>query len=148
MFFFFFFFNDTATTEIYTLSLHDALPIFTVTSLTVKIHAGTVAGPRLLRIVVVARRAPVMVRAQLAVPQLATGGAAGLCSAAYASSADTTGTLIAVPSANLTWPGSGVPAGSGPARRYHPLPIAALTSPARSMFEASLRSDISHSNCV
>src|SRR2546426_10732281 len=25
--FFFFFFNDTATTEIYTLSLHDALPI-------------------------------------------------------------------------------------------------------------------------
>src|SRR6266511_1352244 len=27
MFYFFFFFNDTATTEIYTLSLHDALPI-------------------------------------------------------------------------------------------------------------------------
>src|SRR3712207_6856333 len=27
-FFVFFFFNDTATTEIYTLSLHDALPIF------------------------------------------------------------------------------------------------------------------------
>src|SRR6266699_1127161 len=27
-FIFFFFFNDTATTEIYTLSLHDALPIF------------------------------------------------------------------------------------------------------------------------
>ena len=26
---FLFFFNDTATTEIYTLSLHDALPIFT-----------------------------------------------------------------------------------------------------------------------
>ena len=26
----FFFFNDTATTEIYTLSLHDALPIFLV----------------------------------------------------------------------------------------------------------------------
>src|SRR2546427_8529640 len=31
---FFFFFNDTATTEIYTLSLHDALPISTVR------HAG------------------------------------------------------------------------------------------------------------
>src|SRR2546422_9892867 len=31
--FFFFFFNDTATTEIYTLSLHDALPIYTI-------HAG------------------------------------------------------------------------------------------------------------
>src|SRR3712207_7253013 len=27
---FFFFFNDTATTEIYTLSLHDALPIWSV----------------------------------------------------------------------------------------------------------------------
>src|SRR5437867_12071224 len=31
-FFFFFFFNDTATTEIYTLSLHDALPICCVPS--------------------------------------------------------------------------------------------------------------------
>src|SRR2546430_13948818 len=31
----FFFFNDTATTEIYTLSLHDALPIF-------DFHAGLV----------------------------------------------------------------------------------------------------------
>src|SRR5258705_12410985 len=30
----FFFFNDTATTEIYTLSLHDALPIFQVGRLT------------------------------------------------------------------------------------------------------------------
>src|SRR5207253_10651586 len=30
--FFFFFFNDTAPTEIYTLSLHDALPIFTTSS--------------------------------------------------------------------------------------------------------------------
>src|SRR5690349_24100512 len=29
-FFFFFFFNDTATTEIYTLSLHDALPIYQI----------------------------------------------------------------------------------------------------------------------
>src|SRR2546430_12567861 len=32
-FFFFFFFNDTATTEIYTLSLHDALPIYPVVAL-------------------------------------------------------------------------------------------------------------------
>src|SRR5258708_37261164 len=31
--FFFFFFNDTATTEIYTLSLHDALPISTGTAM-------------------------------------------------------------------------------------------------------------------
>ena len=28
--FLFFFFNDTATTEIYTLSLHDALPIYPI----------------------------------------------------------------------------------------------------------------------
>src|SRR2546425_6442147 len=28
--YYFFFFNDTATTEIYTLSLHDALPIFRI----------------------------------------------------------------------------------------------------------------------
>src|SRR5437667_9421588 len=33
-FFFFFFFNDTATTEIYTLSLHDALPISPATTTT------------------------------------------------------------------------------------------------------------------
>src|SRR6266496_6286836 len=38
--FFFFFFNDTATTEIYTLSLHDALPI------SVGAHARLVAKPR------------------------------------------------------------------------------------------------------
>src|SRR2546427_1169880 len=31
-FFLFFFFNDTATTEIYTLSLHDALPIYTAST--------------------------------------------------------------------------------------------------------------------
>src|SRR3712207_9549276 len=32
LFIFVFFFNDTATTEIYTLSLHDALPIFPLSS--------------------------------------------------------------------------------------------------------------------
>src|SRR3712207_8069770 len=31
MMYVFFFFNDTATTEIYTLSLHDALPIYVLT---------------------------------------------------------------------------------------------------------------------
>src|SRR5258707_2919474 len=36
---FFFFFNDTATTEIYTLSLHDALPIFIFELETVGIRA-------------------------------------------------------------------------------------------------------------
>src|SRR3712207_9503874 len=34
--FFFFFFNDTATTEIYTLSLHDALPILGSVRVTTK----------------------------------------------------------------------------------------------------------------
>src|SRR3712207_8078877 len=34
VYFFFFFFNDTATTEIYTLSLHDALPISRESALT------------------------------------------------------------------------------------------------------------------
>src|SRR5690554_8184192 len=38
--FFFFFFNDTATTEIYTLSLHDALPI----SLVDLRHIGIASG--------------------------------------------------------------------------------------------------------
>src|SRR2546429_6621763 len=38
--FFFFFFNDTATTEIYTLSLHDALPIYRAE------HADACRGPR------------------------------------------------------------------------------------------------------
>src|SRR6266850_8316606 len=39
-FFFFFFFNDTATTEIYTLSLHDALPIYGEWIILIDVHAG------------------------------------------------------------------------------------------------------------
>src|SRR2546426_2743559 len=47
----FFFFNDTATTEIYTLSLHDALPIFTgsvrpVSGLEARLTAARAAGIR------------------------------------------------------------------------------------------------------
>src|SRR5256886_17649426 len=37
---FFFFFNDTATTEIYTLSLHDALPICIVSIYDISSRAG------------------------------------------------------------------------------------------------------------
>src|SRR5437773_12371614 len=44
---FFFFFNDTATTEIYTLSLHDALPIFGEQR---KLHAGRTDGRRAQRL--------------------------------------------------------------------------------------------------
>src|SRR5215216_6147996 len=36
----FFFFNDTATTEIYTLSLHDALPIGALDPVTKRCHHG------------------------------------------------------------------------------------------------------------
>src|SRR2546425_4045959 len=39
--FFLFFFNDTATTEIYTLSLHDALPIFAHSGGALDRSAGT-----------------------------------------------------------------------------------------------------------
>src|SRR2546427_8550417 len=45
--FFFFFFNDTATTEIYTLSLHDALPIY---------HAAVVCGDAVVEAVLSLRR--------------------------------------------------------------------------------------------
>src|SRR5256885_5753712 len=41
--FFFFFFNDTATTEIYTLSLHDALPISPGEHSVRRVSAGPVA---------------------------------------------------------------------------------------------------------
>src|SRR5256885_16718386 len=43
--FFFFFFNDTATTEIYTLSLHDALPIYAGHLALLPDHAGTAFVP-------------------------------------------------------------------------------------------------------
>src|SRR2546425_8947451 len=51
--FFFFFFNDTATTEIYTLSLHDALPILFLLEATPALAdgpsaraGGAIRGPR------------------------------------------------------------------------------------------------------
>src|SRR5882762_9388397 len=40
-----FFFNDTATTEIYTLSLHDALPIAPAPSMMVAAMAGDIQAP-------------------------------------------------------------------------------------------------------
>src|SRR2546430_3517810 len=39
---FFFFFNDTATTEIYTLSLHDALPIWCFGSKTASLTSANI----------------------------------------------------------------------------------------------------------
>src|SRR5260221_2596603 len=43
---FIFFFNDTATTEIYTLSLHDALPIFlmSIEDVTTRVNAAVKSG--------------------------------------------------------------------------------------------------------
>src|SRR3712207_9522568 len=41
----FFFFNDTATTEIYTLSLHDALPISRATEHQAPRHTGRYRQP-------------------------------------------------------------------------------------------------------
>src|SRR5690349_23951077 len=46
--FYFFFFNDTATTEIYTLSLHDALPICWTARLRVR-HGHGWSPPRARR---------------------------------------------------------------------------------------------------
>src|SRR5258708_22583442 len=59
----FFFFNDTATTEIYTLSLHDALPILTAVlcwargRARVDVGCGAAARPR-------GDRPPAIVRAR------------------------------------------------------------------------------------
>ena len=46
----FFFFNDTATTEIYTLSLHDALPIFVTATSGIERKDSAVMGLLLLDI--------------------------------------------------------------------------------------------------
>src|SRR5688572_33147635 len=43
--FFFFFFNDTATTEIYTLSLHDALPILPDVGVAAGVGVGVGVSP-------------------------------------------------------------------------------------------------------
>src|SRR2546423_9477472 len=45
-YFFFFFFNDTATTEIYTLSLHDALPIWRARASPSRIRCPPNSPPR------------------------------------------------------------------------------------------------------
>src|SRR3712207_9062855 len=45
----FFFFNDTATTEIYTLSLHDALPIYRLREQLVRLAPRDHGGHRLVR---------------------------------------------------------------------------------------------------
>src|SRR2546430_10136978 len=48
-----FFFNDTATTEIYTLSLHDALPICSIrgNTTTEYLGVGYIIGPRIAGVI-------------------------------------------------------------------------------------------------
>src|SRR6266511_6387912 len=91
--FFFFFFNDTATTEIYTLSLHDALPILraglgmleAVTELFPEVAVGYIGLERddvtLLPTSYYEKLPPIEGRHVLLLdPMLATGGsAAGAC---------------------------------------------------------------------
>src|SRR2546430_4493785 len=62
---FFFFFNDTATTEIYTLSLHDALPISQVNSSS-RVHASFTGLPAAL-----ARRAASTAASPMCLPPYA-----------------------------------------------------------------------------
>ena len=61
----FFFFNDTATTEIYTLSLHDALPIL-------QVLRKFMSGMRGERIVIVSIWTVVSLTARFAGPPTAT----------------------------------------------------------------------------
>src|SRR5256885_3739394 len=59
--FLFFFFNDTATTEIYTLSLHDALPIYVIgVNLQGALRGGVTATDLVLTITEMLRRAKVV----------------------------------------------------------------------------------------
>src|SRR3712207_7081052 len=51
----FFFFNDTATTEIYTLSLHDALPILTVSGCSSRALCQGPGAPWNWRLMAIAR---------------------------------------------------------------------------------------------
>src|SRR2546430_7776255 len=48
----FFFFNDTATTEIYTLSLHDALPVSRFLLIRVTVTCSVITSPSSRQIVI------------------------------------------------------------------------------------------------
>src|SRR6266853_6572289 len=74
LFIVFFFFNDTATTEIYTLSLHDALPIcdrFGIDVPIVQTGMGWVAGPRLVSATANAGALGILASATMTFDQLA-----------------------------------------------------------------------------
>src|SRR5256885_6841694 len=104
----FFFFNDTATTEIYTLSLHDALPIF------VQVFPGPELG---LRTVPEAQVPPVIEKAPVPAVLVMVGAAVrvnGLAAAPLAVLVTVTTPFFVVGVA-----GHGVIARTGPA---HPNP--------------------------
>src|SRR3712207_8881697 len=79
---FVFFFNDTATTEIYTLSLHDALPI----------SGGVTATPTWASRAVVPRRGGTPAGSSWP-PARSTGRASGTCSSATTRSEEHTSEL-------------------------------------------------------
>src|SRR3989449_3506841 len=113
----FFFFNDTATTEIYTLSLHDALPISRPLARARRAHsvppqAG--AGPRLVSgdLVSDAPRVPADVVAAL---DRAPGRA--LMLGHVHPDADVLGTLLAIGEALQARRGAGVARGPPPPPR-------------------------------
>ena len=63
--FVFFFFNDTATTEIYTLSLHDALPIYPPVVVSVDPSVVVVSSPDELQPAPMSARTATAARANL-----------------------------------------------------------------------------------
>src|SRR2546421_6563214 len=64
LFSFFFFFNDTATTEIYTLSLHDALPISTTSHASAMRWMQAMSMPRARRWLTGSRSMPARCRSE------------------------------------------------------------------------------------
>src|SRR6266567_3721364 len=107
--FFFFFFNDTATTEIYTLSLHDALPI----SVLVYAGWGVALGGLILALAVS--------RARITPPQ---GGAAVSAWPGLAIAIAAAGLLLAatplIETAGRTLSGTGEPGAGRVSRRLRP----------------------------
>src|SRR2546422_7662230 len=71
LFYFFFFFNDTATTEIYTLSLHDALPISAKPVREISVDDAAVLLSNIQSLIVVPGYGMAVAQAQHAVRELA-----------------------------------------------------------------------------
>src|SRR5574340_86756 len=99
--FFFFFFNDTATTEIYTLSLHDALPICLTAGTGAVTFTGAVGGSTALGDLTVVSAANVTVSSTVAT---AGGGAVSIMNS---------GVLAIAAAGDMTLDGAFTQAGTG-----------------------------------